>query len=150
MGYSEVILLGKRENAALCPSVYCVLLIYGVGIGAECGRISLSSIVSAGGGGGNSSRPAAFLFLIFLSTKSNSSWVNCPSLMSIRLLIIFVIGSSVTFGGFPINIYIYIYIASHIKEFTPNCFCLDFHFLLNQRYQNLISFMWPNRRYEQN
>ena len=50
--------------------------------------------------GGISSSPAAFLFLIFLSTKS-SFCVNCPSLMSNCLLIIFVIGSCVTFGGFP-------------------------------------------------
>ena len=47
-----------------------------------------------------SSSPAAFLFLIFLSTESSSSRVNGPSLMSNCLLIIFVIGSCVTFGGF--------------------------------------------------
>ena len=50
--------------------------------------------------GGISSNPAAFLFLIFLSTESSSSCVNGPSLMS-NLLIIFVIGSCVTFGRFP-------------------------------------------------
>ena len=50
--------------------------------------------------GGISSRPAAFLFLIFVSTTSNSSWVNCPCLMS-SLLIIFVIVLSVTLGNFP-------------------------------------------------
>ena len=50
--------------------------------------------------GGISSIPAAFLFLIFLSTESSSSCVNCPSLMSNCLLIILVIGSCVTFGGF--------------------------------------------------
>ena len=48
---------------------------------------------------GISSRPTAFLFLIFLSTKS--SCVNCSSLISIWLLIIFLISSSVTLGGFP-------------------------------------------------
>ena len=47
---------------------------------------------------------AAFLFLIFLSTMSSSSCISCPSLMSSWLLIIFVIGSSVTFGGFPSKI----------------------------------------------
>ena len=47
--------------------------------------------------GGISSSPAAFLFLIFLSTKSISFCVNGPSLMSICLLIILVIGSCVTF-----------------------------------------------------
>ena len=38
--------------------------------------------------GGISSIPAAFPFLIFLSTESSSSQVNCPSLMSNCLLII--------------------------------------------------------------
>ena len=51
--------------------------------------------------GGISSSPAAFLFLIFLSTESSSPWVNGSSLMSNCLLIILVIGSCVTFCGFP-------------------------------------------------
>ena len=51
--------------------------------------------------GGISSIPAAFLFLIFLCTESSSSWVNVPSLMSNFLLIILMIGSWVTSGGFP-------------------------------------------------
>ena len=51
--------------------------------------------------GGISSSPAAFLFLIFLSTESSSSRVNGPSLMSNCFLIILGIGSPVTFGGFP-------------------------------------------------
>ena len=50
---------------------------------------------------GISSSSAAFLFLIFLSTESSSSWVNGPSLMSNCLIIILVIGSCVTFRGFP-------------------------------------------------
>ena len=50
---------------------------------------------------GISSKPAAFLFLIFLSSKLSSSRVNGPSLMSNCFLIILVIGSCVTFGGFP-------------------------------------------------
>ena len=50
---------------------------------------------------GISSSPAAFLFLIFLRTESSSFWVNGPSLMSNYLQIILVIGSCVTFGGFP-------------------------------------------------
>ena len=48
-----------------------------------------------------SSIPAAFLFLIFLSTDSSYSWVNGLSLMSICLLIILVIGSWVDSWGFP-------------------------------------------------
>ena len=51
--------------------------------------------------GGISSSPAAFLFLIYLITESSSSGVNSPSLMSNSLLIILVIGSCVTFSGFP-------------------------------------------------
>ena len=51
--------------------------------------------------GSISSSSAAFLFLIFLSTESSSSCVNCPSLMPSWLSIIFVIGSCVSFEGFP-------------------------------------------------
>ena len=50
--------------------------------------------------GGISSSLVAFLFLIFLSTELSSSRVNGPSLMSNCLLMILVIGSCVTFGGF--------------------------------------------------
>ena len=49
---------------------------------------------------GISSSTAAFLLLIFLSTESSSSCVNGPSLIPNWLVIIFVIGSCVTFGGF--------------------------------------------------
>ena len=51
--------------------------------------------------GGISSIPAAFLFSFFLNTESSSSCVNCPSLMSNWLLVIFVIGSCLTFEYFP-------------------------------------------------
>ena len=51
--------------------------------------------------GGISSSPAAFLFLIFLSTELSSSCVNDPSLTSNCLLIILMIGSCVTLTGFP-------------------------------------------------
>ena len=51
--------------------------------------------------GGISSNPATFLSLIFLSTEMSSSRVKGPSLMFNCLLIILVIGSCVTFGGFP-------------------------------------------------
>ena len=51
--------------------------------------------------GGISSSHAAFLFLIFLSAESSSSCVICHGLMSNWLLIIFVIGSCVSLGGFP-------------------------------------------------
>ena len=48
-----------------------------------------------------SSSPAAFLFLSFVNAESSSSCINCPSLMSSWLLIIFVIVSGITFRGFP-------------------------------------------------
>ena len=51
--------------------------------------------------GGISLSPATFLFLIFLSTKSSSYWVNGPRFMSNCLFIILVIGSWVTSRGFP-------------------------------------------------
>ena len=49
----------------------------------------------------SSSSPAAYLFLIFLRTESCYSWENGLTLMSNCSLIILVIGSCVTFGGFP-------------------------------------------------
>ena len=97
LGYFEVILLREREDASLCPSVYWVLVIYGI-------TVSEQYVVEFPGLSyfwGISSSPVAFLFLIFLSTVSSSSCVNRPSLMSSWLLNIFVIGSCLTFGGFP-------------------------------------------------
>ena len=41
-----------------------------------------SGVIEFHTSGGISSSPAVFLFLIFLSTESSSSGVNCPSLMS--------------------------------------------------------------------
>ena len=64
------------------------------------GRVSMSNSLVFHTSEGISSIPVAFLFLIFPSTELSSS-INCPSLMSKCLLIILVIGSCVTFGGFP-------------------------------------------------
>ena len=50
---------------------------------------------------GISSRLSTLLFLIFLSTKSSSSCVNCPSLTFSWLQIISLIGSSIIFTDFP-------------------------------------------------
>ena len=50
--------------------------------------------------GSISSSLAAFLFLIFLSTESSSSCVNCLSLMPNCLLIILAIGLCVILGRF--------------------------------------------------
>ena len=32
LGYPEVTLLGEREDTSFCPSVYCVLVIYGFAV----------------------------------------------------------------------------------------------------------------------
>ena len=53
--------------------------------------------------------PYCFSILILLSTESSSSCVKCPSLLSNCLLIILMIGSCVTFGGFP-------------SKFSKSCF----------------------------
>ena len=67
----------------------------------QCRSSMLSNCLVFHTSGWISSSHAAFLFLIFLRTESSSSWVNSPSLMSNCLLIIVVIGSCVTFDGFP-------------------------------------------------
>ena len=96
LGDSMVTFLREGEDAILCPSLYCVLVIYGI-----AKRSSKSSnFLIFHTSGGILSRPAAFLLLIFLSTLLSSSRVNYPSLMSCWLLIISVISLSVTFGKF--------------------------------------------------
>ena len=75
--------------------------------------------------GGIPSSPAAFLFLIFLRTESSSSWVNGPSLMSNYLLIILVIGSWVTFGGFPSR-----FSKCCFLSFILSCWFVTFSFAL--------------------
>ena len=88
--------IGAREDVALCPAVYCILVIYGVAASEQYVVNFLIFLTS----GGISSKPAAFLFLIFLRTTS-SSCVSCLSLISCKLLMIFVIRSSVPLGNFP-------------------------------------------------
>ena len=75
--------------------------------------------------GGISSSPAAFLFLIFLRTESSSSLVKGPSLMSNCWLIILVIGSCVTFGGFPSR-----FSKCCFHSFTFSCWLAAFNFAL--------------------
>ena len=72
-----------------------------------------------------SSSPAAFLFLIFLRTELSFSLVNGPSLMSNCLLIILVIGSFVTFGGFPSR-----FSKCCFHSFTLSCWFATFNFAL--------------------
>ena len=75
--------------------------------------------------GGISSSPAAFLFLIFLTTESSSSLVKGPSLMSNCLLIILMISLSVIFGGLPSR---FLKCCSH--SFTLSCWLAAFNFAL--------------------
>ena len=78
---------------------------------------------------GISSRPAAFLFLIFPSNSLNYSWVNCPSLTSSWLLIIFVIRFISDFGEFSKKILkcsFHVCICSWLAAFS---FFLSFHLL---------------------
>ena len=78
--------------------VYCVLVIY---TALQCRSRMLSNLHSFHISGGISSSLSAFLSRIFLGTESRFFFVNYPSLMSCLLLIIFVICSCVTIGGFP-------------------------------------------------
>ena len=85
---------------------------------------------------GISSSPAAFLFLIFLRTESSSSWVNGPSLMSNCLLIILVIGSCVTFCGFPSR-----FSKCCLHSFILSCWFAAFNFALAVLFLLLTSFI---------
>ena len=86
--------------------------------------------------GGISSSPAAFLFLIFLSTESSSSRVNGPSLMSNCLLIILMIGSCVTFGGFPSSFW-----KCCFHSFILSCWFVAFNLALAVLFLQFTSFI---------
>ena len=79
------------------PSVYCVLIIYDITV-SEQYVVELSGLPYFYR---YFIKPRFFSILIFLSTESSCSCINCPSLMSNCLLIILVIGSCVTFEGYP-------------------------------------------------
>ena len=83
-----------------------------------------------------SSSPVAFLFLIFLSTKSSSSRVNGPSLMSNCLLIILVIGLCVTFSGFSSR-----FSKCCFRSFILSCCFLAFNLALVVFFLLLNSFI---------
>ena len=85
---------------------------------------------------GISSSPAAFIFLIFLRTKSSSSCVTGLSLMSNCLLIILVIGSCVTFGGFSSR-----FSKCYFHSFILSCCFAAFSFDLTVLFLLLTSFI---------
>ena len=80
--------------------------------------------------GGIWSITAALLFLIFLRTESSSSWVHGPNFMSNCLLIILLIGSCVTFGGFPCRFSKYCFHSFILSWFTIFNLALALLFLL--------------------
>ena len=86
--------------------------------------------------GGISSSPAAFLFLIFLSTESSSSRVNGSSLMSNCLLIILVIGPCFTFGRFPSR-----FSKCCFQRFILSCWFVSFNLALAVLFLLLTSFI---------
>ena len=86
--------------------------------------------------GGISSSPAAFLFLIFLSTESSSLRVNGPSLMSNCLLIILMIVSCVTFGEFPSR-----FSKCCFHSFIISCWFVAFNLALSVLFLLLTSFI---------
>ena len=97
--------------------------------------------------GGISSRLAVFLLLIFVSATLNS-WVNCPCLMLSWLLIIFVIGLSVTLGNFP-NTFLkcFFHICIHSSWLAAFSFCsgsaLPFtHFLFCHLHYSRLSIFY--------
>ena len=98
---------------------------------------------------GISSRPTAFLFLIFVSTTWGSSCIICRSLISSLLLIIFVIGLSVTLGVFQANSWnvistsVFIILSWQLLvylPFTHIIYCLPCYSILSivYRISNLI------------
>ena len=86
--------------------------------------------------GGISSSPVGFLFLIILRTESSSSWVNVPSLMSNCFLIILVIGSCATFGGFPSR-----FSKCCFHSFILSCWFVAFNLALVELFLLLTSFI---------
>ena len=82
------------------------------------------------------SSPAAFLFLIFLSTESSSSRVNGPSLMSNCFLTILVIGSCVNFSGFPSR-----FSKCCFHSFILSCWFVAFNLALAVLFLLLTSFI---------
>ena len=97
-------------------------------------NMSLNSLVSYTSGGISSSS-AALEFLIFLSTESSSSCINCPSLMSNCLLIILMIGPCGTFGGFPSKLSKYCF-----HSCIHSCWLVDFSLAFTEPFLLLISF----------
>ena len=102
----------------------------------QCWSSMLSNYLVFHTSQGISSGPAAFLFKIFLSTKSSSSCVNGPSLMSNCLLIILMTGSCITFGEFPSK-----FSKCYFYRCIHSCWLVAFSFAFAELFLLLISFI---------
>ena len=98
LGNSNVKFQGEREDAAFYPSLYHILVVYGVAVSEQYVVKSLCFPYF----GGYLFKTLSFpIFDFFFSATSMSSCGNCLSLMSSGLFRIFAIGSSITLGYFP-------------------------------------------------
>ena len=126
LGDSEVTFLREGEDAAFCPSLYCILFIYSI----TKLKKSLNFLVFHTFGS-ILLRPAAFRLLSFISSTLSSSSVNCQSWMSSWLLIIFMIGLSMTLGEFPSRFWkCSIHIWIHFSWMAAFSFAFEVLFLL--------------------
>ena len=96
LGDFEVTFLRKEENAAFCSFLYYVWLYMAL----QNWSSNSSNFLVFHTSGGISSKASNFSAFNFVSVMLSSSWVNCPSLTSSWLSIIFVIVLSVTLGDF--------------------------------------------------
>ena len=91
-------LLCEREDAPFHPSLYCVLVIYNIAVSERylieflCLRYFKWYFIKI----------SSFPILIFFFRSTPSFYfINWPNLTSTWLLIIFLVGLSITFGDFP-------------------------------------------------
>ena len=114
-------------------SIYQILIIYCVAV-SEQYVVELSGLPYFRG---KFVQSCSFpFFFIFLRTESSSSCGNGPSLMSNCLLIILVIGSCVTFGGFPSKFSKWCF-----HSFILSCWFAAFSFALAVFFLQLTSFI---------
>ena len=122
----------EREDASLHPSVYHILII-------DCIAVSEQYVVELSGlpyFWGNLVQPCSFPIFNFSKNRVEFFLMNSPSLMSNCLLIILVIGSCVTFGGFPSR-----FSKCCYHSFILSCWFAAFSFALTVLFLLLTSFI---------
>ena len=120
----------EREDASLHPSVYRILII-------NCVTVSEQYVVELSGLSyfwGNFIKPCGFP--IFNFSKYWVEFFESPSLISNCLLIILVIGSCVTFGGFPSR-----FSKCCFHSFILSCWFVAFSLALDVLFLLLTSFI---------